>query len=38
MALCKLGRTDEGRRDIESLYGKDSKSPMAAKLQRACGK
>jgi hypothetical protein len=37
MALCKLGRTAEGRREAEMLYGKDSKSPVAAKIERACG-
>lgn len=38
MALCKAGRTDEGRRELAVLYGADSKSPMAQKIDRACGK
>lgn len=38
MALCKAGRTDEGRRELEALYGGGSKSPMAQKIDRACGK
>lgn len=38
MALCKAGRTDEGRRELAALYGADSKSPMAQKIDRACGK
>jgi hypothetical protein len=38
MALCKAGRTEEGRRELVALYGGDSKSPMAQKIDRACGK
>ncbi len=38
MALCKAGRTDEGKRELAALYGADSKSPMAQKIDRACGK
>lgn len=37
MALCKAGRADEGRLEAEALYGKDSKSPLAQKINRACG-
>ncbi len=38
MALCKAGRVEEGRRELVALYGGDSKSPMAQKIDRACGK
>lgn len=38
MALCKAGRVEEGRRELTALYGGDSKSPMAQKIDRACGK
>lgn len=38
MALCKLGRTEEGRKENDSLYGKDAKNPLAQKIDRACRK
>lgn len=38
MALCKQGRSDEGQREAEILYGEGSKSPLAEKIRRACTK
>lgn len=36
MALCKQGRSADGRREADALYGADSKSPLAEKIRRAC--
>ncbi|MBK8257401.1 MAG: hypothetical protein IPK82_32625 [Polyangiaceae bacterium] len=38
MALCKLGRAAEGQKEAESMFGADSKSPLAEKIRRGCAK